>query len=192
VRRNVASNSSSGNKNSDELIMINPAVFEACCSILEKLLLPNEGDVYLDGLHGSNTNTSNFTNTRTNKDAADGDSGLLRGTEKTPAFDFVNSGIASAGNANSNGNSNSSSDAVITPLEWELISTCDLYKVGNLPLSPPEPIDAFLQDKDDDEGGGGGGGGGMRGSKQAGKLHRERKKKIRSDNVSYAIFISCA
>ena len=36
----------------------------------------------------------------------------------------------------------------ITPLDWELIGTLDLYSIGQLPPISPEPVDFFLREKD--------------------------------------------
>ena len=41
-----------------------------------------------------------------------------------------------------------SSFVSISALEWQLIGTLDLYSVGQLPATIPEPVDYFLREKD--------------------------------------------
>lgn len=97
-----------------DTVMVNKAVFSACCSIIEKLLkLHDFDDMYLDDL-----STFNNVNNHGNQNGANYGSVL---------------------------NNNGFPDAVVSALEWELVSYSVFDATTPLADKAQEPVDGFLQ-----------------------------------------------
>ena len=100
-------------------LLVNKAVFGACCNIIEKFLkLHDANDEYLDDL-------SMYNNVNNN-----GNFGMNCGFSGYNSFT----------------NNNGYPEALVTPLEWELIEKYDIFCCAEpLATVAPEAIDGFLQ-----------------------------------------------
>ena len=83
-------------------VVVNAGVFATCCTVLERLLQPQEDDFLDERVGGSGSSTSE----------------------------------------------------AITALEWEILSSGDMYAPLELSDLPSEPVDGFLRDKEFDKSGG--------------------------------------
>jgi hypothetical protein len=141
---------------------INVAVFEACCTVLERQLKPLE-DTYLDE---QDAHTSASYTIYNNEYTAQ------PGQQKSVAAQSqqVTSGAI----------------VEVTGTEWELMSNYDIHKPGILPAEPSELVDAFVQMNLENDPSGASSQqncypNGYMGTKSVAIQHRERKRKQQQD-----------